>query len=77
MYCLPATPTRKLIVSKVNSEPAQNLKIDPKLKMKQLDTLKADLERCGYIADTGLTTTLYLADQLTRPVLLEGDAGVG
>ena len=77
MHCLPATPTRKSIVSKVNSEPARNLKIVPTLKMKQLDNLKSDLERCGYIADTGLTTTLYLADQLKRPVLLEGDAGVG
>ena len=49
----------------------------PTLEMNQLDTLKNDLERCGYIADTGLTTTLFLADQLKRPVLLEGDAGVG
>lgn len=31
----------------------------------------------GYVADAALTTTLWLAQQLERPVLLEGDAGVG
>lgn len=31
----------------------------------------------GYIADTELATAIYLADLLQRPLLLEGDAGVG
>ena len=31
----------------------------------------------GYLADDGLATALYLALQLRRPLLLEGDAGVG
>ena len=35
------------------------------------------LARGGYIADRALATTLYLALRLTRPLLLEGEAGVG
>ncbi len=35
------------------------------------------LARGGYIADRSLATTLFLALQLKRPLLLEGEAGVG
>ena len=35
------------------------------------------LGRGGYIADRALATTLFLALQLKRPLLLEGEAGVG
>jgi MoxR-like ATPase len=31
----------------------------------------------GYIADDALATSLYLADELGKPLLVEGDAGVG
>ena len=31
----------------------------------------------GYLADTGLSTSVFLALDLGRPLLLEGDAGVG
>jgi ATP-dependent Clp protease ATP-binding subunit ClpB len=31
----------------------------------------------GYLADTGLSTAVFLALDLGRPLLLEGDAGVG
>jgi MoxR-like ATPase len=31
----------------------------------------------GYLADEGLSTSLYLALRLQRPLLLEGEAGVG
>jgi MoxR-like ATPase len=31
----------------------------------------------GYIADEAMATTLWLAGELQRPLLLEGDAGVG
>ena len=40
-------------------------------------TLREALHRVGYIADEGLATTLWLASELGRPLLLEGDAGVG
>ncbi|MBO0753062.1 MAG: MoxR family ATPase, partial [Bradyrhizobiaceae bacterium] len=35
------------------------------------------LAGAGYIADTGLATALALMDMLKRPLLLEGEAGVG
>jgi len=39
--------------------------------------LRESLHHAGYIADEGLATTLWLAAELQRPLLLEGDAGVG
>lgn len=39
--------------------------------------LREQLESAGYIADEDLATTLWLAGELQRPLLLEGDAGVG
>lgn len=47
------------------------------LVMNSIADLSDELARCGYIADANLATTLHLADKLQRPVLLEGDAGVG
>jgi MoxR-like ATPase len=39
--------------------------------------LRERLHEAGYIADDALATTLWLADELQRPLLIEGDAGVG
>ncbi|WP_180683035.1 AAA family ATPase [Tepidicella baoligensis] len=39
--------------------------------------LRQQLQRAGYLADEALATTLWLARTLQRPLLLEGDAGVG
>jgi MoxR-like ATPase len=39
--------------------------------------LAADLREGGYLADRGLATTLHVALRLRRPVLLEGEVGVG
>jgi MoxR-like ATPase len=39
--------------------------------------LTAALESRSYLADRGLATALHLALELPRPLLLEGDAGVG
>jgi MoxR-like ATPase len=35
------------------------------------------LSRAGYVADDTLATALSLADRLSRPLLVEGEAGVG
>src|SRR5256714_7879525 len=35
------------------------------------------LSRHGYLADEGLATAIFLALRLRRPLLLEGEAGVG
>ena len=45
--------------------------------MLEIDNFTSELETAGYVAGTGLVTTLHLAEVLARPVLLEGDAGVG
>jgi MoxR-like ATPase len=41
------------------------------------EQLNESLRATGYIADTVATTTVYLAVQLRKPVLLEGPAGSG
>jgi len=42
-----------------------------------VEKLQGDLQGLGYIADRGLTTSLLLAMKLGRPILLEGEVGVG
>ncbi len=42
-----------------------------------IDDLQAALARHAYISDRGLATALFLALKLGRPLLLEGEAGVG
>lgn len=39
--------------------------------------LRAQLQGAGYLVDEALATTLWLAGELQRPLLVEGDAGVG
>lgn len=41
------------------------------------DDVSAALERAGYLPDDAIATTVFLADHLQRPLLLEGPAGVG
>jgi MoxR-like ATPase len=40
-------------------------------------TVSAALSRHGYLPDEGLATAVFLAMSLQRPLLLEGEAGVG
>ena len=42
-----------------------------------VDQLQEALERERYIADRGLSVSVYLALTLRRPLLLEGEPGVG
>ncbi len=42
-----------------------------------VDDLAAGLREQSYVADRGLATTLYLTLKLQKPLLLEGEAGVG
>jgi MoxR-like ATPase len=39
--------------------------------------VQAELERAGYIADPSLATALAMMQLLSRPLLVEGEAGVG
>jgi MoxR-like ATPase len=45
--------------------------------MREIEALQQRLSDCGYIAETELATAIHLAERLQRPLLLEGDAGVG
>ena len=50
------------------------------LKRKQVDSVdevREALATHGYLADEGLSTVVFLAMSLGRPLLLEGEAGVG
>src|SRR2546423_15544140 len=42
-----------------------------------IDELDAALTGASYLADRGLATALYLSLELEKPLLLEGEAGVG
>jgi MoxR-like ATPase len=46
-------------------------------RMLELAALQQRLARAGYIAETPLVAALLLMQDLGRPLLLEGDAGVG
>ncbi|MEU7815775.1 MoxR family ATPase [Pseudonocardia sp. NPDC049154] len=42
-----------------------------------VDEVTERLEGVGYLASTAVATTVYLADRLGKPLLVEGPAGVG
>jgi MoxR-like ATPase len=43
----------------------------------EIAALQESMERLGYIADPAIATALFLAREMRRPLLIEGDAGVG
>ncbi len=45
--------------------------------LKSIDQVQDALSQQNYIADRSLTTSVYLALKLGKPLFLEGDAGVG
>src|SRR5438128_8615633 len=49
----------------------------PELAFADVDDLEDALAHHSYLADRGLTTAVYLALSLGKPLLLEGEAGVG
>ena len=42
-----------------------------------IEQTQALLEQANYVADRALSTTLFLALKMQRPLFLEGEAGVG
>ncbi len=42
-----------------------------------IDALEQALAAASYLPDRGLATALYLSLRLEKPLLLEGEAGVG
>jgi len=49
----------------------------PALPFGSVDDLQTSLGEHAYLADRGLTTAIFLSLSLGRPLLLEGEAGVG
>lgn len=45
--------------------------------MERLETLKNSLEKNGYISDDQINMSIFLANELEKPLLVEGPAGVG
>jgi MoxR-like ATPase len=43
----------------------------------EIADLQTALERIGYIAEPQIATALFLATEMRKPLLIEGDAGVG
>ena len=43
----------------------------------EIRRLQAAMEREGYVADAAVATAVYLAREMGKPLLVEGDAGVG
>ena len=52
------------------------MSVSPSLP-ESIDELQRQLSSKQYVTDSGLATTIYLALRLKRPLLLEGEAGVG
>ena len=46
-------------------------------KIKKIDDITEELSQVGYISNIGLSTSIYLSIKLKKPILLEGEAGVG
>ena len=51
--------------------------VDPAGAVASVERVGAALTEHGYLPDEGLATAVYLAMSLRRPLLLEGEAGVG
>ena len=49
----------------------------PPMPFESIDELESALAGASYLPDRGLSTALYLSLKLEKPLLLEGEAGVG
>src|SRR5688572_11683508 len=49
----------------------------PQPRFTSVQAVSAGLEKAGYLADDAISTVVYLADRLEKPLLVEGPAGVG
>jgi MoxR-like ATPase len=58
----------------VRGTPAPRLQL---VELESIDALETALSDADYLPDRGLATALFLSLRLEKPVLLEGEAGVG
>lgn len=47
------------------------------LRFESVADVRSDLQRVDYLADDGISSVVFLADRLGKPVLVEGPAGTG
>jgi len=47
------------------------------IMFKSIDNLQSAMEKANYVCERSLATAIYLAQKLGKPLLLEGQAGVG
>jgi len=47
------------------------------MRFRSVDNVERALEESSYLPDRGLATSIFLALEMRRPLLLEGEAGVG
>ena len=47
------------------------------MRFGSVDNVERALEESSYLPDRGLATAIFLALEMRRPLLLEGEAGVG
>ncbi|HLQ23841.1 MAG TPA: MoxR family ATPase, partial [Gemmatimonadales bacterium] len=43
----------------------------------EIRAMQEAMDRCGYIAEPAIATAVYLSREMRKPLLVEGDAGVG
>jgi sigma54-dependent transcription regulator len=46
-------------------------------RFESIDAVRSGLAGVQYLADDGISSVVYLADRLAKPVLVEGPAGTG
>jgi MoxR-like ATPase len=61
----------------VRGEFSKERRYDAAVPFASIDELESALGRASYLPDRGLSTALFLALKLEKPLLLEGEAGVG
>jgi MoxR-like ATPase len=79
---LPAEPAEQAhrgLVGHASTLPcgAPSVVYAPGMAFRTVDEVDAALRASDYLPDRGLATALFLATRLEKPVLLEGEAGVG
>src|SRR5205085_10226185 len=72
----PPQPRRRFYVRSLRLRQTARYAARPML-FASIDELESALARASYLPDRGLSTALYLALRLEKPLLLEGEAGVG
>lgn len=77
LRCCLNTHFRESVYNKMKIRYAVERYSMPYTSFASIDGLQAALAEHAYIADRALTTAIFLALKLNKPLLLEGEAGVG